>query len=181
MISLTIHIDYASPKWKKAFTKMDRKIEEAVAAAFLDAKKPKHFDKRNFEIAVVLSDDKMMKDLNHTFRAKNKATNVLSFPQLKIKGLKAKELDAFPKVDAIPLGDIVIAHQTVAKECKEQKKTIENHTLHLVVHGTLHLLGYDHMNGQEGKAMEKLECDILASMGYPDPYAEPKPVKKRKS
>ncbi|HYD18194.1 MAG TPA: rRNA maturation RNase YbeY [Patescibacteria group bacterium] len=181
MISLTIQVDYASAKWKKAFVKMNSKIEEAVAAAFLGAKKPKAFAGRNFDVAVVLADDKMLKELNHTFRGKNKPTNVLSFPQMKMKGLRAKDLDSFPPDDAIPLGDIVIAHETVAREARTQKKEIEGHTLHMVIHGTLHLLGYDHMSGKDAKAMETLEKEILAGMGYDDPYAEPKPLKKRKS
>jgi probable rRNA maturation factor len=180
MISLTIHLDLAFRKWEKAFDKMGKKIEMAVAAAFLDAKKPRAFTGRNFEIGVILGNDSMMKDLNHTYRGKNQPTNVLSFPQMKMKGLSAKTLDALPGKGPIPLGDVVLAHQTIAKECKAQGKTLENHTLHLIVHGTLHLLGYDHMSARDAKTMEKLECDILASLGYPDPYHEAKPQKKRR-
>ncbi len=179
MISLTIHLDLAYKKWDKAFDKMGKKIEMAVAAAFLDAKKPKAFAKRNFEIAVTLADDKMLKELNHTYRGMNKPTNVLSFPQMKMKGVTAKTLDQLSNKAPIPLGDVVLAQQTIAKECKEQGKTLENHTIHLIVHGTLHLLGYDHMGAKDTKAMEKLECDILASLGYPDPYHEIEPQKKR--
>lgn len=180
MISLTIHLDYAFKKWEKAFDKMGKKIEMAVAAAFLEAKKPAAFTKRNFDVSIILTDDKAMKDLNHTYRGMNKPTNVLSFPQMKMKGLTAKVLDSLPADGTIPLGDVVLAHQTILKECKDQAKTLENHTVHLVVHGTLHLLGYDHMKPKEAKAMEKLECDILASLGYPDPYHEIKPEKKRR-
>lgn len=180
MISLTVHLDIAHKKWDKAFDKMAKKIEMAVGAAFLDAKKPKTFAGRNFEIGVILGNDSLMKDLNHTYRGMKKPTNVLSFPQMKMKGLTAKTLDSVPGKGPIPLGDVVLAHQTIIKECKEQNKTLENHTVHLVVHGTLHLLGYDHMNAKDAKSMEKLECDILASLGYPDPYHEVKPPKKRR-
>ncbi|MDE2336587.1 MAG: rRNA maturation RNase YbeY, partial [Alphaproteobacteria bacterium] len=65
-------------------------------------------------------------------------------------------------------------------ECHEQDKSLENHVIHLIVHGTLHLLGYDHMRIREAEAMEKLECDILASLGYPDPYHEKSRLKKIK-
>lgn len=180
MISLTIHLDLAFKKWEKAFAKMEKKIEMAVASAFLDAKKPKAFAKRNFEVSVVLGDDKLMKELNHTYRGQKKPTNVLSFPQMKMKGVTARVLDDLGEAGPISLGDVVLAHQTIAKECKEQKKTLENHTVHLVVHGTLHLLGYDHMDAKDAKSMEKLECDILASMGYPDPYHEAEPPKKKR-
>lgn len=180
MISLTIHLDTAVAGWKKSFTKMNEKIEMAVAAAFLDAKKPRAFTGRNFEIAVLLSDDKTIKDLNHTFRGQNKPTNVLSFPQMKMEGLTAKMLKEFPSEGAIPLGDVVLALQTIKRECREQKKTLENHTIHLVVHGTLHLLGYDHMKAKDAKIMEKLECDILESLGYPDPYHAIEPPQKRR-
>ncbi len=176
MITLSISLDLASAKWKKAFPKMEEKIEQAVAASFLHAKKPKAFSERNFEVAVTLADDKAMTDLNHTYRGKKSSTNVLSFPQFKIAGLTGRTLDFYPDQDAIPLGDVVLAHGTVKKECKEQDKTLENHVIHLVVHGTLHLLGYDHMKGKDAKSMEKLECAVLESLGYPDPYDDSKPA-----
>jgi probable rRNA maturation factor len=86
----------------------------------------------------------------------------------------------FPSREVIPLGDIVLAFQTIRRECLMQDKTLENHVIHLIVHGTLHLLGYDHMRSREAEAMEKLECDILAALGYPDPYDEKSHVKKIK-
>ncbi|MBI1214894.1 MAG: rRNA maturation RNase YbeY [Alphaproteobacteria bacterium] len=173
MISLHIHVDTASDKWKRAFPKMKRKIEQATAAAFVAAKRPAGFSGRNFEIAVVLTDDKTIKDLNHTYRGKKEATNVLSFPQFDVKKFRKTQLKDFPADDVIPLGDVVVAWQTVKRECKEQKKDLEDHVIHLVVHGTLHILGYDHMKAKEAKTMESLECDILESLGYPDPYHEP--------
>jgi len=95
-----------------------------------------------------------------------------------MKGLNNKVLDFYPDQNAIPLGDVVLANETVLKECKAQDKPVEDHTIHLVVHGTLHLLGYDHMMNGEAKSMEKLECEILDVLGYPDPYADKKPAKK---
>jgi len=74
----------------------------------------------------------------------------------------------------------VLASQTIRRECVEQDKTLENHVIHLIVHGTLHLLGYDHMRASDAKAMEKLECDILAVLGYADPYNEKSDLKKIK-
>jgi probable rRNA maturation factor len=170
LIKLKIHLDRASARWKSAFPAMQRKIEEAASVAFMQAKKPHAFRRRSFEINVVLTDDANVKTLNRNYRGKNKPTNVLSFPQINLHKFRRTTLDSFPAKNEIPLGDIVLAFQTINSECKEQEKSLENHTIHLIVHGTLHLLGYDHMRAKEAKAMESLECDILAALGYPDPY-----------
>jgi len=169
-MKLFVHLDVACARWKKAFPKMAAKIEQAAALAFLNAKKPAAFKGRNFEIAVILSNDSTIRKLNRDYRGKDKPTNVLSFPQMQLRGLAEKDLDIFPARAAIPLGDVVLACGTVRREARAEGKNLENHTLHLVVHGVLHLLGYDHMKAKEAKAMEKLECDILAALGYPDPY-----------
>lgn len=170
MIKLSVHLVKNSPKWKAAFPQMKKKIEQAAAAAFLNAKKPAAFQRRHFEITLVLADDKTQKSLNHDFRGKNKPTNVLSFPQLNMQKFRRTALDIFPVKAPVPLGDVVLAFETIHSESKKQKKTLEEHVLHLVVHGVLHLLGYDHMRVKDAKIMEKLECDILEALGYPDPY-----------
>lgn len=99
-------------------------------------------------------------ELNHQYRGKNYATNVLSFP--------------FDSPIALPvnlLGDLVICADVVADEAKQQNKPLVAHWAHMVVHGTLHLLGYDHIQDDEAEHMEQLETDILAALGYADPYA----------
>lgn len=171
-MTLHIHIDKASAKWKRAFPLMQRKIEAAAAAAFKAAKKPAAFQRRSFEINIILTDDANVKTLNRNYRGKDKPTNVLSFPQINLQKFQRSALAVFPARSAVPLGDVVLAFQTIQRECREQKKTLENHIIHLIVHGTLHLLGYDHMKPRDAKAMEKLECDILDALGYPDPYHE---------
>ena len=170
--SVTIHLDSASTKWKRAFYGMNSRIERAAAAAFDGAKKPAAFAKRKFEISVTLTDDANVKVLNRDYRGIDKPTNVLSFPQIDLGTFKTSTLDVFPQKMSVPLGDVVLGFQTIARETREQQKTLENHTIHLVVHGVLHLLGYDHMRLKDAKVMEKLECDILKSLGYPDPYKE---------
>jgi len=127
---------------------------------------------RCLEVSVILTDDREVRTLNRDFRGIDRPTNVLSFPQINLETFKKSSFDAFPKNVHIPLGDIVLGFQTILRETQEQKKTIENHTVHLVIHGVLHLLGYDHMRLKDAKVMEKLECDILQSLGYPDPYKE---------
>ncbi len=167
---LAVTIDRAGARWNRAFPRMEDKIEQATACAFLHAKKPAAFKDRRFEIAVLLSDDKSVRALNRDYRGKDKPTNVLSFPQLRIKGVRARDLDIFPLRQHVPLGDVVLGFETIRREAREQGKPLEEHVIHLVVHGTLHLLGYDHMEAKDAKKMESLECDILASLGYPDPY-----------
>lgn len=170
MIRLKTNIDSASSHWKNAFPRYRKKIEEAVACAFLNAKKPAAFAERTFEINVILTTDANVKKLNKTYRGKDKPTNVLSFPQIKTEGLKKADLAIFPIVAEIPLGDMVLGHQIIKKEAKSEDKTLEAHVIHLVIHGTLHLLGYDHMKTKEAEAMEKLESKIMEMLGYPDPY-----------
>lgn len=170
--AITVQLDAPSPKWKRAFYAMNSRIERAAAAAFDGAKKPAAFARRRFEISVTLTDDANVKVLNREFRGIDKPTNVLSFPQIDLGSFKKSSLDVFPKNMPIPLGDVVLGFQTIVRETREQKKTMENHTVHLVVHGVLHLLGYDHMRPKDAKVMEKLECDILRALGYPDPYKD---------
>lgn len=171
MITLKIKIETTSNQWKGVFTSYKKKIQEASACAFLLAKKPSAFKERHFDINVILTTDANIKKLNKNYRGKDKATNVLSFPQINLKApIKKTDLAVFPKSVSIPLGDIVIAYQTIKKEAKEEGKTVEAHVLHLVTHGTLHLLGYDHMNDAEAKIMEKTEVKVLDTLGYENPY-----------
>jgi probable rRNA maturation factor len=111
------------------------------------------------EISVTFCDDAEIKALNAQWRGKDKATNVLSFPTP--GPLLARPL----------LGDIVIAHETVALEAVEQEKTLRDHTGHMVIHGFLHLIGYDHETAAEAEAMESLERRIASRLGLRDPYA----------
>jgi probable rRNA maturation factor len=110
------------------------------------------------ELAVTFTDDAHIRVLNRQFRRKDKPTNVLSFP-------------AGPAGSAL-LGDIVIAGETVAREAKEQGISRNDHLIHLIVHGFLHLLGHDHEVEAEALAMERLETAILRSIGIADPYMD---------
>jgi len=108
-------------------------------------------------VAVLLTSDEAVAELNQRFRGKAGPTNVLSFPAA-----------ANPENH---LGDLALAHGVCAREAAEQGKSLEQHLTHLVVHGVLHLLGYDHETDHEAEAMEALERSILESLGVPDPYA----------
>ncbi len=111
------------------------------------------------EVTVRITDEAESKELNLTYRGKDKPTNVLSFPC------------EIPKYIGLSLlGDLIICRQVVKKEAFEQGKTLEAHWAHMVVHGSLHLLGYDHCKDDEAEKMEYLETEIMQGLGYPDPY-----------
>jgi probable rRNA maturation factor len=113
------------------------------------------------EIAIRFASDEEMAALNLDWRGKAGPTNVLSFPA---------PTTGTPPGEPRPLGDIALASGVVAKEAREQGKTLEAHTVHLVVHGLLHLLGFDHGKARDAERMERAEVAILAAMGYENPY-----------
>jgi probable rRNA maturation factor len=113
------------------------------------------------ELSIVLTDDAEQRILNRDWRGIDKTTNVLSFPQI----------EPFGQVSGL-LGDIILARETLVKEADEQGVSFDDHFTHLVVHGFLHLLGYDHIEDADALVMEGLETQILASLGVADPYAE---------
>ncbi len=105
-------------------------------------------------LAVVFTDDASIRDMNHQFRGKDAPTNVLSFPS----------------DEEEELGDIILAYETIEKEAAEQRKSFDNHLTHLLIHGILHLLGYDHSEEDEARDMESLEIRILAKLDIANPY-----------
>lgn len=126
-----------------------------------------------FEIALLACDDARIAELNADFRAKPQPTNVLSWPAEDIALPLGHTPDLpIPDPQGPPreLGDIAIAFQTCAREAEEQGKPLSDHVSHLLVHATLHLLGFDHINDPDAAHMEATETRILATMGIPDPY-----------
>ncbi len=120
----------------------------------------------DLELSILLTDDDTVRDLNARYRGKDSPTNVLSF---------ACDDPALPGEPRL-LGDLALAFATCRREAAEQGKTLADHLSHLVVHGTLHLLGYDHEADAEAEAMEARERRLLAGLGVADPYAEPAPA-----
>lgn len=112
------------------------------------------------ELTIRLVDDAESQALNRDYRGKNRPTNVLSFP-----------FEAPPGLDLPLLGDLVISHPVMHREAREQHKPLADHYAHLVIHGTLHLLGYDHIDETDAAIMEALERAVLDGFGIPDPYA----------
>ena len=154
---MTVSIEVEDSAWA-SLPGLEELTRGAVAAALAGA----DADARNGETTILFTDDTAMAGLNAEWRGINSPTNVLSFPAPSDIGL--------PEGEPRPLGDIVLASGVVAREALEQGKTLRDHTLHLIVHGVLHLLGHDHMDDVEANAMERLETDILKGLGVPDPY-----------
>jgi probable rRNA maturation factor len=113
------------------------------------------------ELTIRIVSSEEIQSLNRDYREKDKPTNVLSFP-----------FESPPGIELPLLGDIIICAEVVESEAKEQGKTLESHWAHMVIHGVLHLLGYDHIEDSEAEEMETLEIDTLTSLGYTNPYQE---------
>ncbi len=159
---LHIDIDVRAAAWADVFDDIDALCSKALIAAW-DAAAP---NEGLFEVSVVLTDDAEQRDLNKTYRGKDSSTNVLSFPAWDAKG------PAAPAGVPESLGDIVIAYETVAQERSAQGLPWHDHFSHLLVHGMLHLCGYDHEDTQDAEKMERLEVGILEKLGVGNPYAD---------
>ena len=172
-LDIAFHVQ--NPVWKvklRPYTKTVQEVLEAALAEWVTLSGKKSLDtslrwydkKGDFEIAVVLADDDFVQNLNKQYRGKDKPTNVLSFPD------DSFSLSPKPQATSLNLGDIILAFETIEKEATEQQKTFRNHSKHLLVHGFLHLLGYDHIKDKDAEIMEKLEIKILKKLGISNPY-----------
>lgn len=150
-MSITLVIQ--DERWRRV-RGLSARLKRAVKAALCEAKAD-----ADAALTIQLSTNGRVQKLNAAFRAKDKPTNVLSFPA----GLEDY------------LGDIAIAYGVTAREAKEAKKTLLDHTTHLTVHGVLHLLGYDHETERQARVMESMEVRILKTMKIADPYELPDP------
>jgi probable rRNA maturation factor len=135
------------PRWKGQLPGLRKAAMAALKA-----------EKSNNYVTIVLTDDNEVRALNKNYRGKDKPTNVLSFT------------DGSPNGRLMQLGDIVLAYETIAKEADLQGKSLSHHAQHLVVHGVLHLLGYDHESPRDAQAMEAREIRILSGLSIANPY-----------
>lgn len=147
---LEIAVSVEHPAWKKKWPQAKRDISDLLRAA---ARREEVRPAPGGVVSVVLADDAALRRLNRTFRGKDKPTNVLSFPDV-----------------AEPLGGMAVGYQTVISEAKEQNKQFVNHAKHMILHGFLHLLGYDHILKRDARLMEGIEIAILTDLGIPNPY-----------
>ena len=145
-------------------------IADAAVAGVLERLE---IDGEDGEVAVLACGDARIAELNADFRENPTATNVLSWPAAELSAQDAGDLPSQPVHDpmgGLELGDIAISYDTCASEAIAAGKAMQDHVMHLMIHGTLHLLGYDHVRDQDATLMEALEVEILEKMGIDDPY-----------
>ena len=156
-MKLEIEVRELSDRWN-ALSNVDALARKAIEASCALAGVRL---KQGAEVGVQFADDAQVRALNRQWREIDKPTNVLSFPAAKPKALASAPM----------LGDIVLAFETIQAEASAEGKTLGDHTSHLIVHGFLHLLGFDHLTDAQAETMEGLETRILAELGVADPYA----------
>lgn len=154
---LSLDIAIECPGWSDSVTNPEERCREAVLASIAAVEGVS----TQPALSILLSDDETIAALNTQFRDKQGPTNVLSFPAG----------DVYPDGTEM-LGDIAVAHETVEREAEAARVSVGDHLSHMIVHGTLHLLGFDHQVDPEADEMEALETLILKSLGIADPYAE---------
>lgn len=166
---IDVDVSLSDPAWESDALSAERLCVEAVTLALKSADLPEILDGRDIEVSVVLANDDLVQVLNREYRDKDKPTNVLSFALLDSD-------DPIPDGGPVAIGDIILAYQTIENEAREQEKFLKDHFTHLLVHGTLHLVGYDHMTEDDANIMETLEIRILEKMNIQNPYMEKTPV-----
>ena len=163
----TIALTIGASAWRRKLADPAGVCRRAVAATLDGVPTPPWLARA--EVGVLLADDVTVRRLNAEHRGKDRATNVLSFPTF--EHILEDAPGPLPPGPA-PLGDIVLALETIRAEAAAQRKPLLDHVSHLLVHGCLHLLGYDHQSAEDAARMEGLERAILEQLGIPDPYAD---------
>lgn len=154
---MIVSIEVENESWP-SLADFEDVVRQAVASALVAANE----DVSGCEVSLLFTDDAAIAELNAEWRGKGSPTNVLSFPTAEDMPL--------PEGEPRPLGDIVLAYGVISREAVEQGKTLRDHTAHLIVHGTLHLIGYDHETDDDAEEMERLETGILKGLGISNPY-----------
>jgi probable rRNA maturation factor len=150
-VSFSVDLQFGDPRWRKS-RGLAARLQSAAEMALRRGRAP-----RNAALTILLADDAQLRALNRDFRGKNKPTNVLSFPA--------------PENEERYLGDVALAYDVTRAEAEAAGKRFADHAMHLVIHGVLHLLDFDHVRPRDARVMEPLETRILAALGIADPYA----------
>jgi probable rRNA maturation factor len=168
-----IDIVIADPSWSKSLPKaalLGRRAARLTLRADPESRSKR--SARPAELSLCLADDRTVRRLNKDYLGKDKPTNVLSFPSVSVRSAGGpRDRSPTPVIHGRRhLGDIILAFGTVRREARGQEKTLAQHYCHLVVHGVLHLLGFDHKAKADARIMEDWERSVLAELGYEDPY-----------
>jgi len=161
-----LKIEIANASWRR-LRGLKPRLQKAAAMTLAALPQNLQVAAEQGEFTLLLTTDAVVKRLNHDWRGKDKPTNVLSFPQLDVRELRKVR----PGIDFPYIGDIAIAYQFMAAEAKREQKEILDHLMHLMIHGILHIFGYDHVSTKQANQMERLEKEIMFGLGLPDPYA----------
>ena len=157
-----IDITIDDEKWLTEMENIENHSRAVISTAYEEAQSSKLADINTIELSIMLTDNATIRELNNEYRLKDKPTNVLSFP---LTENTLVPLDGF-----LALGDVVVALETIQEEAKQQDKTFPDHYTHMLVHGLLHLLHYDHETDEDAEVMEDLEIKILDQMKIKNPY-----------
>lgn len=161
---MTVDVLIEDPRWEEAGLERFATVASHAALEHLG------LDPEAWELCVMGCDDARIAELNEEFRDKGKATNVLSWPSEERGAAMDGGLPAAPEGPDPELGDIAIAYETCLREANEADKPLTDHLTHLLIHATLHLLGYDHIRDKDATLMEGIEVEILGKMGISNPY-----------
>ncbi len=170
--NLNIDISIDDDRWKSSeYNDLENKIKHTLENAFLNAPSLNNVPDKDCEISISLSNDDHVKELNAQYRAKDKPTNILSFPSLESENGQIVDIpEELLMDDNFHLGDLILAYDTIEKEADEQNKAFTDHVTHLILHGYLHVIGYTHEHDDDAKQMENLEIQILNNFGIKNPY-----------
>lgn len=161
---MTVDVVIEDPRWEEVGLETLAAVASGATLVHLG------FDPEAWELCVMGCDDARIAELNEEFRDKGKATNVLSWPSEERGTAEDGGTPEAPEGPDPELGDIAIAYETCLRESETAAKPFADHLTHLLVHATLHLLGYDHIRDKDATLMERIEVEILGKMGLPDPY-----------
>jgi probable rRNA maturation factor len=173
MPDIALDIVIQDARWRK-IPRLEARLRKAAAAVSLHLPKNLRFAA---EATVLLTKDAEVRRLNRDFRGRDKPTNVLSFPQFEPAELSKKGKSK----GRIGLGDIALGYQYIVVESDKNHNILINHVVHLMIHGLLHLFGYDHLTDTDAVRMERLEKTIMAGLGLPDPYTPVPAVESRRN
>ena len=164
-MALKVQLRIENGQWKDDLPEAAKIVKKAAAEAWKKGNKGDlEIPVKQAEVSVLLTDDQTVHQLNKNYRNMDRPTNVLSFAAL--------DDESEPVVDPMLLGDIVVAFETTKREAAEQNCSFADHLFHLIVHGMLHLIGYDHIEDWEAEEMEALEIKILSDNGIGNPYED---------
>ena len=163
----TVVLTVDAADWTAAIDNLEKRCASIVSASLELGAKTAWL--RQGEVSVLLGNDQQIRDLNATYRQKDRPTNVLSFPNF---DLEQGNATSQPPPGPVLLGDIAMSFERLKAEAPERGKPLLDHFAHLLVHGTLHLLGYDHEDESAASVMEGMEATVLSSLGMARPYDE---------